>query len=378
MSKKTKNRTAKHGLERRTPPGAAPGTLIADPRALPPIVHLIAYGPDAIFEKKIEDVQEIGKYVGRWPVLWINVDGLGDIAVLLKLGNLFRLHRLALEDVINVYQRPKVEIYEEHCFIVARMTDMSTGAGTEQLSLFLGRDCVLTFQERPGDCFDPVRERIRKAGGRLRHAGPDYLTYALLDAVVDDYFPVLEKHGEQLEALENAVIQQPDTQLIARIHEVKRNLLIFRRAIWPLREAISSLFRESVHFIHDETRLYLRDCYDHTVQIIDLLENYRDVSSSLMEVYLSSVSNRLNETMKVLTIFMAVFAPLTFIAGIYGMNFHTEKSPWNMPELTWYLGYPFAITIMLAVTIVMLLYFRSKGWLGRGKTEAKQGTGDDV
>ena len=235
---------------------------------------------------------------------------------------------------------------------------------TEQLSLFLGQNYVLTFQERPGDSFDPVRDRIRRAGGWVRSAGPDYLAYALIDALIDNYFPVLEQYGERLETLEDEVITRPGPGLVAQIHEIKRDLLTLRRAIWPLRETVNSLVRDPIPLIRDETRIYLRDCYDHTVQIIDLLENYRDIASGLMEVYLSSVSNRLNEIMKILTMFTAFFIPLSLITGIYGMNFNGAISPLNMPELNWYLGYPYALGLMAVVAIGMLMYFRKKKWLG--------------
>lgn len=325
---------------------------------------MIAFGPDALLEKKIRDPREIADFLEKYPVTWINVDGLGDAAVIQALGEIFGIHRLALEDVVNTHQRPKVEQYDKHVFIVGRMVEMGQRVEMEQLSLFLGKNFVLTFQEAAGDSFDPVRARIRKAGGRIRNAGPDYLAYALLDAFIDHYFPVLEAYGERLEAMEEEVISRPGPPLVSRIHEIRRDLMGLRRAIWPLREAVNSLVREPRPFITDETRIYLRDCYDHTIQIIDLLENYRDIASSLMEVYLSSMGNRLNEVMKILTMFTALFIPLSLVAGIYGMNFNTEKSPLNMPELTWYFGYPFALCLMAAVALGMFLFFRKKGWLG--------------
>jgi len=242
---------------------------------------------------------------------------------------------------------------------------------TEQLSIFLGRNYVLTFQEEPGDCFDAVRDRIAKGGGRIRNCGPDYLAYALIDAFIDDYFPVLERYGEKLEALESEVITRADNQLIAHIHQVKRDLLVLRRAIWPLREAINSLIRDPTPLISDETRIYFRDCHDHAVQLIDLLENYREIASSLVEVYLSSVSNRLNEIMKVLTIFTVVFIPLNFIASIYGMNFNPEKSAWNMPEVNWIYGYPFTLGLMATVALSMLIYFRKKKWIGSASNQGE-------
>ena len=363
MSRKSKRRKYVSGIERRTSPGAPPGSLVVDPQAPLPIIRVIAYGSEAVHEELVEDVSRIGSYLGRQPVTWVNVDGLGDAAVIRKLGEIFGIHRLALEDIINSHQRAKVDQYDNHLFVVGRMVEMADHVETEQLSLFLGKSYVLTFQERVGDAFDPVRERIRKAGGRVRNAGPDYLAYALIDAFIDNYFPVLEKYGERLESIEEDVLSRPEPVLVSRMHEVKRDLLTLRRAIWPLRETVNSLVREPSPFISDETRVYFRDCYDHTIQIIDLLENYRDVASGLMEVYLSSVSNRLNEIMKILTMFTAFFIPLSLIAGIYGMNFNTARSPFNMPELNWYLGYPFVLGLMATVALGMVTFFRRKGWL---------------
>jgi magnesium transporter len=256
-----------------------------------------------------------------------------------------------------------VEQYPAYYFIVARMAETGERLGTEQLSLFLGKNYVLTFQERHGDCFEPVRDRIRKGGNKIRNTGPDYLAYAVLDAFIDNFFPFLEHLGERLETLEDEVILRPDTQTIAQIHRIKRDLLTMRRAVWPLRDALTSLIRESTPLITDDTRIYLRDCYDHTIRLIDLLETYREVATGLTDIYLSSLSNRLNEVMKVLTIFSAIFIPLSFIAGVYGMNFNPSSSPWNMPEVNWKWGYPFALALMAAVAIVLLIYFRRKGWL---------------
>ena len=359
MTRRSHGRKRKtEGIERRTPPGAAPGTIAVDPEAPRSLVRILAYGPDRVLEHEISDLSSIRALLESWPVTWVNVDGLGDAATIRALGEIFGLHRLSLEDVVNVHQRAKAELYERYYFIVARMAEFGDRFGTEQLSLFLGKNYVLTFQERPGDCFDPLRERIRKGGGQIRGCGPDYLAYALLDSFIDNYFPLLERYGERLEGLEDEVVLNPDRQLVSRIHEVKRDLLLLRRAVWPLREAMGSLVRESSTLIGQETRIYLRDCYDHAIQIIDLLENYRDIASSLMEVYLSSVSNRLNEIMKVLTIFTTLFIPLTFISSIYGMNFR------HMPELDWRYGYALAWAAMLGVAGAMFYYFRRKGWLG--------------
>jgi magnesium transporter len=350
---------------RRSAPGAPPGTLLPDPEAPPPVIRVIAYGPDACTEQTVESPALVRAFLQAWPVTWVNVEGLGDATVIRQLGDLFGLHRLALEDVINVHQRAKVEQYGDHHFIVTRMVRLGERLETEQVSLFLGRNFVLTFQEGlPGDCLEPVRDRLRQGHGRIREAGADYLAYALLDAVIDSYFPVLEEYGERLETLEQELITRPVPGLIPPIHDIKRALLALRRALWPQREALNVLLRDELPLITPETRLHLRDCYDHTVQLIDLMETYRELSSDLMEMYLSSVSNRTNEIMRVLTIIATLFIPLTFLAGIYGMNFDPEVSPWNMPELKWYWGYPFALAVMALVAISQLLFFRRRGWLG--------------
>ncbi len=278
----------------------------------------------------------------------------------------------ALEDVVNVHQRPKVEEYEDHSFIVTRMIQSDQAPTTEQVSMFLGERFLLTFQEQPGDCFNLVRDRLRKHRGQIRERKADYLVYALLDAVIDGYFPVFEDFGERLETLENLVMGQPSRDLVAQIHGMKRNLLALRRAIWPQREMVNALMRESLTHISDETRPYLRDCYDHTIQLMDVVETYREIASGLADVYLSSTSARMNEVMKVLTIIATIFMPLGFIASLYGMNFDAKASPWNMPELEWYWGYPFALVLMSVVALGFLAYFRRKGWIGGGGDSREQ------
>ncbi|MHC5004499.1 MAG: magnesium/cobalt transporter CorA [Planctomycetota bacterium] len=348
----------------RKPPGTAPGTIEVDPAAPKPVITVIGYGPDAMEEQRVDSVEQIPELLGRWPVVWINVDGLGDRDVVARLGEILRLHPLALEDVVNVHQRAKVEPYEDHLFVVARMARQGERLETEQVSFFVGSGFLLTFQERVGDDFDLVRQRIRSGRKRIRGAGPDYLCYALLDALVDAYFAVLEGFSERLQALEDRALGSPDKSTAGDIHEIRRELLRVRRAIWPHREALSSLLRDELAGVSETTRLHLRDVYDHAIQIIDMVETYREIASGLMDLYLSGVSNRLNEIMKVLTIFAAIFIPLSFIAGIYGMNFDTE-SPWNMPELSWSLGYPFAIGLMVLTATSLLAYFWFKGWIGR-------------
>lgn len=361
MADRKVRRPAKRVRRRRTPVGRPPGTLEADADAPPPVIRLIAFGPDEVVEREAADLESVREARGRWPVLWVDVDGLGDAALIAEIGRLFDLHPLALEDVLHVHQRPKHDEYGRCHFVVGRMLTPGERLDTEQVSLFFGRDFVVTFQERAGDCWEPVRERIRKAQGRVRSAGADYLAYALLDAIVDAYFPVLEEFGERLEALEDRVVARPDRSAIGEIHSARRDLLTLRRAVWPLRDALNSLQRD-VHLVTDETRVYLRDCYDHTVRIIDVIETGREIAAGLMEVYLSSLSNRMNEIMKVLTIIATIFIPLGFVAGIYGMNFNPEISPWNMPELNWRWGYPFALGLMAVVAGVLLAYCWRKGW----------------
>jgi magnesium transporter len=357
-------------FRRHAPPGSPPGSVVVDPRAARPVIDVIAFGDERVEERRLDGPEQALGYVGQWPVTWINVSGLGDAATLEALGKAFGLHRLALEDVVNVHQRAKVEQYGDRLFIVARMPRGGDRRDTEQVSLFLGPNFVLTFLEDPGDCFDAVRNRIRQDRGRIRECGADYLAYALLDAVVDAYFPVLERYGERLDELEEEALNRRGRDTINRIHAIKTELLILRRAIWPHREAFNALVRDANPLIHAETRVYLRDCYDHTVQMIDLVEMYRELGSDLRDLYLTSVSNRMNEIMKVLTVITTIFMPLTLITGLYGMNFDTSVSPWNMPELEWYWGYPAVLAAMAAVTVTMLTIFWIKGWLGSSGQEA--------
>ncbi|MEJ2502318.1 MAG: magnesium/cobalt transporter CorA, partial [Gemmatimonadota bacterium] len=344
--------------------GAAPGTLISHPDAPPPLIRAIGFGPDGVFEEiQVEEVSGIAALRGRWPTLWIDVVGVGNAESVAAIGELFGLHRLSLEDVMNVHQRAKVEEYPDHLFAVTHMAVLGERVDTEQISLFLGDDWVLTFQERPGDGWEPVRERLRAGRGRIRTSGAHYLFYALLDAVVDGYYPLLEEFGARLELLEEAVIDDPREELVGVIHAARRDALTLRHALWPMREAMAQLYRDEFALISDETRIYLRDAYDHSIQVMDLLENYREMGSALLDVYLSSVSHRMNEVMKVLTIIATIFIPLTFIAGIYGMNFDPEASPLNMPELGWYWGYPAVWALMLLVALALVWFFKRKRWL---------------
>jgi magnesium transporter len=343
---------------------APPGSITVDPAAPKPVIRVIAYGPDQFIDQPIRKPEQIRDFLHTYPVTWVNVDGLGDAEVIKQLGEIFTLHRLALEDVAHVRQRAKVDEFNDHLFIVARMIDRSADRiGTEQLSMFLGKNFVLTFQERAGDCLDAIRQRAKDKRGRVRDAGPDYLAYSILDAVVDEYFPILEADGDRLEQLEDSVLTDPGPMVAAQVHQIKRELLVLRRGIWPLREAIGALQRGASSLITAETRLYLRDCHDHTFQVLDLVEVYRELSSGLIEMYMTSVSYRMNEIMKVLTIIATIFIPLTFVVGIYGMNFDPETSIWSMPELRSRYGYPIVMAVMALIAGGMLLYFWRKGWL---------------
>jgi magnesium transporter len=347
-------------------PGSIPGTLSIEADASPPTIFLIDYNESNAVRVKIDEPEDCAPYLDKESVSWVDVQGLGSEDVLRRLGQVFGLHPLMLEDVVNVPQRPKVDEFDDQLLVIARMvTPRESGRGfvAEQVSLILGKHYLLTVQEEPDyDCFGPVRDRIRTAKGTIRQHQADYLAYALIDAIIDGYFPVLEDYGELLEELEDEVVESPTRQSLEKIHRIKRELLSLRRAIWPQRDAINSLIRDCNHLISDEVRVYLRDCYDHTVQVIDMVETYREVASSLMDVYVSSVGNRMNEVMKFLTIVSTIFIPLTFIAGVYGMNFNTEKSPLNMPELNWYWGYPLCLALMGGIAAVLILYFRRKGW----------------
>ncbi|MDN3517150.1 magnesium/cobalt transporter CorA [Aquisalimonas lutea] len=345
--------------------GTAPGTLISRAEAHAPHMTLMSYDGHNLADRREASLEDIDAAVEQWPMNWIDVSGLADADLIAALGKRFGIHPLALEDVINVHQRPKVEDYDANLFVITRMP--SYGAHhleLEQLSLFMGEGFVITFQERPGDCFEPVRERIRKSpGNRGRLLRSDYLSYALLDAVVDSYFPILEAFSNRLDELEDRAIARPSEKLVGEMHAVKRQLQAMRRAVWPQRELFRVMTRD-VQAVSGDTRLFLRDCEDHAVQILDVVETYRERATSALDLYVTAINHRMNEVMKVLTIIATVFMPLTVITGIYGMNFDTAASPYNMPELGWRYGYPFVLGVITAVGVGLLVLFRRRGWLG--------------
>jgi magnesium transporter len=288
------------------------------------------------------------------------------VEIIDKIGKCYGLHPLMVEDIVNTEQRPKFEDFGEYFFIIAKMLQydrQKRATKVEQVSFVLGKDYLITFQEDVGDVFDPVRARLKEGKGRMRKCGTDYLTYALIDAIVDNYFIILEEVGDDIEALEEDVIKNPTTQTIQLIHRLKREMIYLRRSVWPMREVVMGMERSDSPLVQEQTRLYLRDVYDHTVHIIDTMETYRDVISGLLDIYLSSINNKLNEVMRILTVIATLFMPLTFLAGVYGMNFHTDKSPYNMPELTWYLGYPLFWFVCIIISAAMLVYFKRKKWI---------------
>ena len=370
MRERLRNFASLGSIFRRAPPGAMPGTIELHADHVAPQMRVICYGNSSLVDQELANLEEIDPILtpeqgDPHPVVWIDVHGLGDEDLLHAFGARFGLHPLAVEDVAHVHQRAKVERFDAHDFVVLRAARMGeSGLDIEQLSFFLGEGWVISFQERPGDVFEPVRQRILNDRGRIRHSGADYLLYALLDAVVDGFFPVLETYDGRLEAMEAVVLASPSRTMMSELHGIKGDLLVMRRAIWPLREMLSGLVRDESPRITDDVRVYLRDCQDHAIQLLDLVESWREMSGSLMDLYLSQVSNRMNEVMKVLTIISSFFIPLSFFAGLYGMNF--EASPWNMPELRSPYGYPALLAFMVAITVGMYVFFRRKGWLGGG------------
>lgn len=348
-------------------PGTPPATLERPDNAAGRAseISLIQYDQDTFFEARFATVAELMEHYDPAKVHWINVDGLGTLEVLRELAARFSIHPLALEDVLNTTQRPKAERYEEHFFIVSEMIyqELAGHITVEQLSLFLGDSYVLTLQEESGhDVFDTVRARLRSGRGYGRRMKADYLAYALLDATVDQFFPILEKVGDGIEAIESDLLTKPTRETLKRLYRAKRTLLQLRRAAWPQREIFNALLRDDSGLVSKEIQVFLRDCYDHTTQIIDILENFRDLAAGLMDVYLSSLGFRTNEIMRVLTVVSSIFIPLTFIAGVYGMNFNTDL-PWNMPELNWPFGYVSCLALMALIAGGMILYFKRRRWL---------------
>lgn len=354
---------------RRPEVGAAPGTFAARDAGTPSRVSLLSFGRDALEEHDDLDPSEVRSRLVPGRVNWIDVQGFGDGSAVRELGAAWGLHPLALADVVNHGQRPKVEEYDGVLFVTLQMVtiDASGAHRWEQVSLFLCPDAVITFQEAPGDCLETLRERIRAGRKRVRSSGHDFLATMVVDAIVDGYFPVLEELGEDLERLEDEVLANPERESLAAIYRVKRDLILLRRASWPLRDALSSLLRDDSELVGKEARTYVRDTVDHLAQAVEVGEMYRELCVGLVDVYLSIVGQKTNEVMRVLTVIATLFIPLTFVAGVYGMNFDTRR-PANMPELAWDYGYLFFWGLCLAMVTGLLFVFRRMGWLGGGKS----------
>jgi magnesium transporter len=340
--------------------GLPPGSMvhIGEKKSKWVKITVINYDKKNFTEKEVKKAGECKKYKDKKNVTWINVSGIHKTEVIEEIGKCFNLHPLLLEDIVNTDQRPKMENYGEYIFIVVKMLYQNkTGINAEQVSLVLGPNFVLSFQESEDDVFDLVRERIRKGKGKTREMGADFLTYSLIDAIVDHYFIILERIGELVEELEEDMVKEPTPRTLEGIHRLKREMIFLRKSVWPLREVINAMLRSESKLIKKTTTIYLRDVYDHTIQVIDTVETFRDMLSGMIDLYLSSISNRMNEIMKVLTIIGTIFIPLTFVTGLYGMNFR------YMPELESPWGYPVALGVMLLIAIMMIIYFKKKKWL---------------
>jgi len=342
--------------------GLAPGTLVHTglKKKQHVKITLIDYDQNNYQSKQVTATTPLKPFKDSPSVSWINVDGVHQIDLVEKIGRQFNLHPLLLEDVVHTAQRPKVDQYQNQLYVVMEMLTHNpekNAIAREQLSLILGPNYVITFQEQQGDVLQPIRDRIRNPQSRLRKLGPDYLLYALIDALVDHYFIVLEKLGERIEALQNDIVNKPDDKTVHRIYELKQEMILLRRSCWPVRELLADLQRSESNLITQDTAPFFRDLYDHSIRVIETAETYRDMITSMLDVYLTMVSNKMNEVMKVLTIIATIFIPLTFIAGIYGMNFQ------HMPELAWPWAYPAVWALMAALTILMLALFRRKHWL---------------
>ena len=350
--------------KRHPPVGSRPGTLVVAENSVAPRARAIRYSANGVDEVEAGEPAEFHALVRPGSVTWVDVQGLGDERVLRAFGTSFGLHPLVLEDVVNAPQRPKAEEYSDHLLLVTRMVRLADlDLEVEQVAVVIGENWILSFQERHGDVLDPVRRRIREGLGPIRNAGPGYLAYALVDTIVDAYYPVMESLSARIERLEDRLMTRATPGMLVRLNHVKTDLVLMRRGIWPQREALNRMLREPSRFIGEDVRPYLRDTYDHCDQLADVVDSNRELVNGLLNTYLSLLSNKTNDIMKVLTIMASIFIPLTFLAGIYGMNFD------NMPELRSSWAYPLLLVIMFAVAVAMLLWFRKRGWLGSSPDE---------
>jgi len=343
--------------------GLAPGSLVhvGEKKVDKVVIRVLAYNSEELVERKLEKIEDCLEFKDH-PNLnfWINVDGLDRVDIIEKLGSYFNIHPLTLEDVLNTRQRPKTEDYDSYIYSVLKMILLDTKTKEitiDQVSIIIGPNYVLSFQEREGDVFEMVRERFKNPASRLRKSGVDYLAYGLIDAVIDNYFLILEHFGDKIEYLEEGLVLHPRPETLKTIQKYKRDMITLRKSIWPLRELINGLQRVESDLIKETTRIYLRDVYDHTIQVIDTVEDFRDILSSMVDIYLSSISFRMNEVMEVLTVIATIFIPLTFISGVYGMNFE------YMPELKWRWGYPTVMFGMILLAVSMFVYFKKRKWV---------------
>lgn len=344
-------------------PGTAPGTLRVPANASQTTVEAYGYRPEDMECVPDAGLADVMRLRSAYPLVWVNVTGLADVSLIQSVADAFALHDLALEDVFHTQQRPKSEEYPDHHFLVARIPLVDDFPHTEQIAVFVGDSFVVCFQERRGDCFDGIRTRLGDPRSRLRTNASGFLAYAILDAVIDSYFPVLERIGEELETLENRILSRNDSGTMSALHRARREIVEVRRTIWPHREMINAILRDEPRVFDRQTDVFLRDCYDHVARLMDIVDTDRDFVSELFDLHMARINLRMNETMKVLTTIATLFIPLSFIAGVYGMNFDTKASAWNMPELTWAFGYPFALALMAIVGGGLVLYLYRKGWL---------------
>lgn len=348
----------------RAAPGAPPGTLAPHPDASPSNIVVRRFSDDVFEEQPFAHIEELASLRDPSSCLWVDVTGLADAGAIAAMGGALKLHDLSLEDALDPAQRGKVEHYEHYTFVVLKTLAMTDHVESHQLSLLLGERFVVTLQDKSDPALEPVRERLRHARGKIRGRGADYLAYTLIDAVIDHYFPVVERFDDGLESIEDLVLEEQGADPIDLAREARSDLQTIRHAVWPARDVVTALLHEDTGRVTDETRVHLRDCYDHIVQLQEMVESSREIAASLLESYISRVSLRTNEAMKVLTVIATIFIPLTFITGLYGMNFNRQSSPLNMPELDWYWGYPFSLLVMLGAVAGSLFYFRRKGWFG--------------
>jgi len=360
-----KHSKRRHSGLQRVVPGAPPGQLNVDPDAPAAEIEVIRFDAEHLEQSNLSGPDEIPPLLERGRLTWVHIVGLGDVGTIKRIGEIFGLHPLALEDAVNQSARPKLDEYDQHGFFAAQSLYPDSGTRTRHAAIFWGEGFVVTMQAGPTGCWGAVRERLRSGRSRIRSLGSDYLAYALVDATIDHFFPAVEQRLDLLTDLEEEMVGSGAADLAARVAAIKRDLVQLRRAVFPLREALSAMYRSEGGLVADGTKPYVRDALDHVMQLVDLVDSARDSANNLMSMHVSLLGHRTNEIMRVLTIMASIFIPLTFIAGLYGMNFAGDKSPLNMPELRWYYGYPVALLVMAVVATVLVMFFYRRGWIGK-------------